>query len=282
MSRDYIRRRRPRVSLLGIGRSVLIAIYIFFALAPVLWLVQMSLKTEADAFRMPPKLIFVPTFESYGDLFREGFLHAIGNSFQASTLTTLLSLVLGVPAAYALSRVRLRREKAIRLWILSTRMAPPIAFALPFYLAYRALGLIDTIVGLSIVYLTFNLSLVIWMMQVFFDGLPRSLEEAAYIDGAGPWQAFLYVTLPLAAPGVVTAAIFSYLIAWNDFFFALILTRAGAETAPVAIMGYTSFLGWEWGKIAAGGTLVMLPSLLFAFIVRKYLISGLTAGALKE
>lgn len=277
-----MRRLRHRITLLAIGRWALIAIYVFCSLAPVLWLVQMSLKTEADAFRMPPKLIFMPTFENYGGLFREGFLHALGNSFQASTLTTLLSLVLGVPAAYAFSRVRLRREKVMRLWILSTRMAPPIAFALPFYLAYRALGLIDTIVGLSIIYLTFNLSLVIWLMQVFFGGLPRSLEEAAYIDGAGPWQAFRYVTLPLAAPGVVTAAIFSYLIAWNDFFFALILTRAEAETAPVAIMGYTSFLGWEWGKIAAGGTLVMIPSLLFALIVRKYLISGLTAGALKE
>lgn len=277
-----MRRRRPKVSLLGIGRWVLIAIYLFFALGPVFWLLQMSLKTEADAFRMPPKLIFVPTFVNYGGLIREGFLHAIGNSFKASTLTTFLSLVLGIPAAYALSRVRLRGEKAIRFWILATRMAPPIAFALPFYLAYRALGLIDTILGLSIIYLTFNLSLVIWLLRVFFDGLPRSLEEAAYIDGAGPWQAFLHVTLPLAAPGVATAAIFSYLIAWNDFFFALILTRAGAETAPVAIMGYTSFLGWQWGKIAAGGTLVMIPSLLFALVVRKYLISGLTAGALKE
>lgn len=281
MISTYAHRIRARVNLLEIGRWILIAVLFSFALAPVLWLVQMSFKTEADAFRMPPKLT-VPTFENYKGLFREGFLKALGNSFKASTLTTFLSLVLGVPAAYALSRVRLRRGRLIRLWILSTRMAPPIAFALPFFLLYRYIGLIDSILGLSIIFLAYNLSLVIWLMQNFFGGVSKTLEEAAYIDGAGPWQAFLHVTLPLAAPGVVTAAIFSYLIAWNDFFFALVLTRAEAKTAPVAIMDYTSFLGWEWGKIAAGGTLVMLPSLLFAIFVRKYLISGLTAGALKE
>lgn len=266
---------------MGVGRTVLVIGYLFFALAPVLWLVQMSLKTEAEAFRMPPRLLFQPSFQNYAELFKGPFLGAIANSFKASALTTLLCLIFGVPAAYALARAHLRRELPIRVWILSTRMAPPIAFALPFYLAFRALGLIDTIVGLSVIYLTFNLSLVIWLTQVFFEGLPRSLEEAAYIDGASTWQAFAHVTLPLAVPGVLTAAIFSFLVAWNDFFFALILTRAEAQTAPVAIMGYESFLGWEWGKIAAGSTLVMAPSLVFALLVRKYLISGLTSGALK-
>lgn len=257
------------------------AIYLFFALGPVLWLVQMSLKIEVEAFRMPPKLIFVPTLQNYAELFRGPFLLSIANSFKASTLTTLFSLAFGVPAAYALARAHFRWEAPLRLWILSTRMAPPIAFALPFYLAFRALGLIDTVVGLAIVYLTFNLSLVIWLTQAFFEGLPRSLEEAAHTDGASTWQALAYVTLPLAVPGVVTVAVFSFLVAWNDFFFALILTRAQAQTAPVAIMGYTSFLGWEWGRIAAGSTLVLVPSLLIALLVHRYLISGLTSGALK-
>ncbi len=272
-------RRRP--SLGRIGRTVLTVVYLGFALGPILWLAQMSLKTEAEAFRMPPKLLFVPSFRNYAELFEGPFLAAIANSFKASALTTILCLAFGVPAAYALARAHLRREMPIRMWILFTRMAPPIAFALPFYLAFRALGLIDTVTGLSIVYLTFNLSLVIWLTQAFFEGLPRSLEEAAYIDGASTWQAFARVTLPLAMPGVLTAGIFSFLVAWNDFFFALILTRAEAQTAPVAIMGYTSFLGWDWGKIAAGSTLVMAPSLLFALLVRRYLISGLTSGALK-
>ncbi len=275
-------RPRPRVNLAGLAHTALLIAYLLFALGPVLWLVQMSLKIEVEAFRMPPKLIFAPTFQNYADLFRGPFLSSIVNSFKASTVTTVLSLALGVPAAYALARARFGSSFALRLWILSTRMAPPIAFALPFYLAYRALGLIDTVFGLSIVYLTFNLSLVIWLTQAFFEGLPRSLEEAAYTDGASTWQALIRVTLPLAVPGVVTVAIFSFLIAWNDFFFALILTRAEAQTAPVAIMGYTSFLGWEWGRIAAGSTLMLVPSLLIALLVRRYLISGLTSGALKD
>lgn len=275
-------RPRSSVTLARAAHTVLLIAYLLFALGPIFWLFQMSLKIEVDAFRMPPKLIFAPTFQNYADLFRGPFLHSIVNSFKASTLTTVLSLVLGVPAAYALARARFGSKFSLRLWILSTRMAPPIAFALPFYLAYRTIGLIDTIFGLSIVYLTFNLSLVIWLTQVFFEGLPKSLEEAAYTDGASTWQALMRVTLPLAVPGVVTVAIFSFLIAWNDFFFALILTRAEAQTAPVAIMGYASFLGWEWGRIAAGSTLVLAPSLLIALLVRRYLISGLTSGALKD
>ena len=282
MSSYAVSRPRSKATLAGAAHAVLLIAYLVFALGPILWLFQMSLKIEVDAFRMPPKLIFAPTFQNYADLFRGPFLLSIVNSFKASTLTTVFSLVLGVPAAYALARARFGSGFFLRLWILSTRMAPPIAFALPFYLAYRTIGLIDTVFGLSIVYLTFNLSLVIWLTQAFFEGLPKSLEEAAYTDGASTWQALVRVTLPLAVPGVVTVAIFSFLIAWNDFFFALILTRAEAQTAPVAIMGYTSFLGWEWGRIAAGSTLVLAPSLLIALLVRRYLISGLTSGALKD
>ncbi len=274
--------RRGTASLAGIGRVILMVPFLCFALGPVFWLVQMSLKTEVEAFHMPPKFIFVPSLKNYSDLFKGPFLSSIAHSFEASILTTVLSLALGIPGAYALSRIVLRHETLLRLWILSARMVPPIAFALPFYLAFNALGLIDTIAGLSIIYLTINLPLVVWMAQLFFQEVPRSLEEAAHIDGATTWRAFVHVTLPLAVPGVLTVAIFSFLLAWNDFFFALILTRAQAQTAPIAIMAYTSFLGWEWGKIAAGSTLVLLPSLLFALLVRRYLISGLTSGALKD
>jgi multiple sugar transport system permease protein len=250
-------------------------------LFPVLWLIQLSLKVESEAFRMPPQLIFWPTLENYVALFQGKFARSFGNSLIVSVATTLISLVLGVPAAYALSRAGFQADKGIALWVLTTRMAPPIAFAIPFFLTYRYLGLIDTLLGLMIIYLTFNLSLVIWMMRTFFDGLPRSLEEAAEIDGAGPWGAFLRITLPLAGPGLATTAIFCFLFAWNDFFFALVLTRSQAQMAPVAIVNFMNYEGWEWGKIAAGGTLIMLPVVIFSLLVRRYLIRGLTAGALK-
>lgn len=250
-------------------------------LFPVLWLIQLSLKIESEAFRMPPKLLFSPTLENYIALFQGKFARSFENSLIVSLTTTFISLLLGVPAAYALSRAGFQSDKGIALWILTTRMAPPIAFAIPFFLTYRYLGLVDTLLGLVIIYLTFNLSLVIWMMRTFFDSLPRSLEEAAEIDGASPWGAFLRIALPLAGPGLATTAIFCFLFAWNDFFFALVLTRSRAQMAPVAIVNFMNYEGWEWGKIAAGGTMIMLPVVAFSLVVRRYLIRGLTAGALK-
>ncbi|MHB1133791.1 MAG: carbohydrate ABC transporter permease [Chloroflexota bacterium] len=254
---------------------------IFVTLFPFLWLLQMSLKIEVEAFRMPPKLIFMPTLQNYVDLVDSKFLRYFANSAISSTCTTVLALLLGVPAAYALSRARFGNNATLSIWILFTRMVPPIAFGIPFFMAYRQLGWIDTLHGLVLIYLTFNLSLVVWMMRTFFDGLPRSLEEAAYIDGAGRTEAFLRITLPLAAPGLATTAIFCFLLSWNDFFFSLILTRSSAMTAPVGIVNFMNVEGWEWGKITAGSTLIALPILAISFAVRKYLVQGLTAGAIK-
>ncbi len=145
-----------------------------------------------------------------------------------------------------------------------------------------ALGLQDTIVGLAIVYLTFNLAIVIWLMQTFFEAVPTALEEAAYIDGCGVWQAFWRITLPLAAPGLAATAVLCFIFSWNDFFYALILTRTNAVTAPVAIVNFLQYEGWEWTKIAASGTLVMFPVVIFTVLVRTYLVRGLTAGGVKD
>ncbi len=190
-------------------------------------------------------------------------------------------MVLGVPAAYALSRGTFRGASGIGLWILVTRMMPPIAFTIPLFVAFRYLELIDTRFGLVVVYLTFSLALVIWMMKPFFDAVPRQLEEAAAIDGCGTWKTFLTITLPLAAPGLAATAVICFIQSWNDFFFALVLTRTQASTAPVAIVGFMQYVGWEWGRMAAGGTLVMLPVVLFSVVVRKYLVRGLAAGSIK-
>lgn len=250
-------------------------------LAPFLWLLQMSVKTQPDIFAFPPKLAFVPTLEHYGTIWNTAFRRSFANSAVVAVVSTALALLLGVPGAYALSRARLRGAEALTLWILVSRMAPPIAFTIPYFLAYRHLGLLDTRTGLVIVYLTFNLSLVVWLMRAFFDGTPRSLEEAAWLDGASLGQTFVRIVLPLSAPGLAATAILCFLYAWNDFFFALILTRTEAMTAPVAVVNFMNYEGWEWGKIAAGGTLVMLPVLVFSFIVRKFLVRGLTTGALR-
>ena len=281
MSSDLTREGRRRRGARSLVVYTLALGLLLATLFPVLWLVQMSLKVEAEAFQMPPRLLFMPTLENYRALFEGKFARSFGNSAIVSVAATLLSMLLGVPAAYALSRAGFRTEKSIALWILTTRMAPPIAFAIPFFLAYRYVGLIDTLTGLVVIYLTFNLSLVIWMMRTFFDGLPRSLEEAALIDGASPAQAWLRVTMPLAGPGLAATAILCFLFAWNDFFYALVLTRSRAMTAPVAIVNFMNYEGWEWGKIGAGGTMIMLPVVIFAALVRRYLLRGLVTGAFK-
>jgi multiple sugar transport system permease protein len=276
---------RPRRSTaLARERRVIHALALVLAamvLAPFLWLLQMSFKTNAQVFTFPPPLLFTPTLENYAALWTGGFRRSFANSLVVSAASTVLPMLLGVPAAYALSRWPGRRAGGIGLWILASRMAPPIAFTIPYFLAYRHLGLLDTVMGLVLIYMTFNLSLVIWMMRPFFDQLPRSLEEAAWIDGASFGQAFRRVVLPLSAPGLAATAILCFLFAWNDFFFALILTRTEAMTAPVAVVNFMNYEGWEWGRIAAGGTMVMLPVLAFSLLVRKYLVRGLTGGAVK-
>ena len=276
MSSERKRWRRGRALSFGVS-AVLLAATLF----PVLWLAQISLKTDVEAMRMPPAIFFVPTLDNYAAIFQGRFARSFLNSLVVSLSTTFVGMLLGVPAAYALSRASFGRSQGLALWVLATRMAPPIAFAIPFFLAYRWLGLIDTLSGLLIIYLTFNLSLVMWMMRTFFDGIPRSLEEAAAIDGAGPLQVFYRITLPLSGPGLATTAIFCFVFAWNDFFYALVLTRSRALMAPVAIVNFMNYEGWEWGKIGAAATMIMLPVVLFALAVRRYLIRGLTAGALK-
>ncbi|MEA2808293.1 MAG: multiple sugar transport system permease protein, partial [Rhodospirillaceae bacterium] len=177
------------------------------ALAPFLWLLVMSFKTNAEIFRFPPRLFFDATLANYAALWTSEFRNSFSNSLIVSVASTVLSLVIGVPAAYALSRWTTRGGGAITLWILASRMAPPIAFTIPYFLVYRHLELLDTLTGLIVIYLTFNLSLVIWMMRPFYDQLPRSLEEAAWIDGATMWQGFYRIILPLSGPGLAATAI---------------------------------------------------------------------------
>jgi multiple sugar transport system permease protein len=260
---------------------VLVVVLVVLVMFPFLWLLMMSFKTDADIFAWPPKVLFAPTTANYLALWGGNFPRSFANSAIASGVSTLLAMLVGVPGAYALSRAVMRAEKSLSLLILASRMAPPIAFTIPYFLVYRHLELLDTLTGLIIIYLTFNLSLVVWLMRSFFDATPRSLEEAAWIDGASLWQAFVRIVLPLSGPGLAATAILCFLYSWNDFFFALILTRTEAMTAPVAVVNFMNYEGWEWGKIAAGGTMVMLPVLFFSILVRRFLVHGLTAGAIK-
>ncbi|MGA7808694.1 carbohydrate ABC transporter permease [Bradyrhizobium sp.] len=269
------------ISRAGVGRHLAIALALIVLLLPFLWLLQMSFKSNDVILQVPPPLIFKPTLENYRSLWQSTFSASFVNSLLSASFSTAFALLLGVPAAYALSKWAGAGKQALSFAILVTRMAPPIAFTIPFFLFFRFVGLLDTVTGLVLVYTSFNLPLVIWMMQPFFETVPASLEEAALVDGASMRTIFLRIVLPMVAPGIAATAILCFLYAWNDFFFALILTRTNARTAPVAVVNFMNYEGWEWGKIAAGGSLVMAPVLVFSLAVRRYLVSGLTAGAVK-
>ena len=260
---------------------ILIFILVFAIMFPFIWILIMSFKPTEDMFAWPPKLFFSPTIEHYLGLWSGDFPKSFWNSLVTSVGSTIAAILLGVPGAYALSRMAYKTGSRMSLLILASRMAPPIAFTIPYFLAYRFIGLHDTLSGLILIYLTFNLSLVIWLMRSFFDAIPRTLEEAAWIDGATMWQGFTRIILPISGPGLAATAILCFLYSWNDFFFALILTRTEATTAPVAVVNFLDHEGWQWGKIAAGGTMVMMPVLVFSVAVRKFLISGMSAGAVK-
>jgi multiple sugar transport system permease protein len=273
--------RAPRRPSLAWARPTAAVVLLLVVMFPFLWLVQLAFKPAADLF--DERWLYTPTLAGFEALLLHGnFLKSFGNSLAVSLMSTGASLLLGVPAAYALTRWKFPGRDRVVLWILVTRMAPPIAFTIPFFLAFRWLGLQDTLVGLALVYLTFNLAIVVWMMQTFFEAVPTALEEAAWIDGCGVWQAFRRVTLPLTLPGLVATAVLCFVFSWNDFFYALILTRTQAITAPVAIVNFLQYEGWEWSKIAAAGTLVMLPVVAFSVLVRATLVRGLTAGGVKD
>ncbi len=260
---------------------VMVACLVVAVMFPFIWILVMSFKPSEDMFAWPPKLFFEPTLVHYIGLWDGEFPESFWNSLVTSVGSTIFAMLFGVPGAYALSRMSYKTGSRLSLFILASRMAPPIAFTIPYFLAYRYIGLHDTLTGLILIYLTFNLSLVIWLMRSFFDAIPRTLEEAAWIDGATMWQGFTRIILPMSGPGLAATAILCFLYSWNDFFFALILTRTEATTAPVAVVNFLNHEGWQWGKIAAGGTMVMMPVLIFSIAVRKFLISGMTAGAVK-
>lgn len=257
-------------------------LWLIAALFPLYWLLMLSLKTDAQALGGGSGVFFAPTFRHYRDLlFNTDFPRFLTNSVVIGLGSTALSLLLGVPAAYAFSRWRFRGSRIALLWILAVRMVPGLAYVIPVFVIYQRLGLLDTRIGLVLIYTVFNLALVVWSMQAFFDEVPRSLEESAYVDGASIFRGFVQIVLPLSGPGLVATAVLCFLFSWNEFLLALVLSRFEARTAPVGITNFMAYEGIEWGRVAAGSVLVLLPVLLFSAFMRRYLVRGLLGGALK-
>ncbi|MGQ9889758.1 MAG: carbohydrate ABC transporter permease [Aggregatilineales bacterium] len=251
-------------------------------LLPVYWMITTALKTTADTFAVPPVLVFQPTIEHFRVVYQEGSVaRSLVNSLIVSTSATLLSVLIGAPAAYVLARFNFRGKSDLWFWIITNRFISPIVVALPFFLVARDLRILDRHVALILVYLTFGIPLVVWLCVDQFRAVPREVDEAATVDGANLWQVFFRINLPLAAPGIAVSAILAFITSWNELLFALVLTRAESRTAPVEAANFMTGFGIRWGPMMATGTLIVLPVLIFALLVSRNLVRGLTMGAVK-
>jgi multiple sugar transport system permease protein len=251
-------------------------------LFPVVWMTLLSLKTPVAALRIPPELIFQPTLDAYRAAWaKSGFAAALVNSVVISLLSLAIGMTCALLAAYAISRFRFRGARTILLAMLATRIFPPVALIIPLYLNLRAIGGHDTHWGLAMAYVALNIPLATWMLKGYFDAIPQELEECAMVDGASRFTAVRKITLPLMAPGLAATAIFAFVIAWNDFLFALILTSRNARTLPVVIAEFVGDTGVDWPEVMAASVTALAPILAATFVLQRHIAAGLTAGAVK-
>lgn len=252
------------------------------SLLPILWLALTALKTRVDAFAMPPAFFFTPTLENFQAVLRQGsFTDAYLNSLIIVIGTTVFSLLFGITAGYVLSTKVTRPARFMGRWIILARMAPPIGFAIPFFLMFGQFGLLDSYLGLVLVYLTITLPFVTWLMVGFFRDLPPELEEAARLDGCSRIEALFRILLPAVRGGIATCAIFAFIMSWNEFFYALIISGRNTRPASVEIQGFLSSAGVNWGELSAAAFLVVLPVLIFTAFAQRGLLRGLTSGSVK-
>lgn len=260
---------------------IVIALFLFFFLFPIFWVITTSFKLRVQTFAIPPVWIFKPTLQNYKAIFTEmQFSHYLLNSTIIAISNTILVVFTGSLAAYSIARFKTGGNN-LSFWILSIRMVPPIVVTVPLFIAFDKLRMIDTHFALILLYTTLNLPLAVWMMRAFFMEIPEELEESAMIDGCSRMQAFRKIVLPLSKPGLAATAILCFIFSWNEFLFALIFTRIVAKTAPLAMTTLMTERELYWGKICAGATLVIIPVIVFSFIVQKHIVRGLTFGAIK-
>lgn len=276
----------------GIAISGFLAIYVAWTLVPFYIMVTSAFKARGAAFKLPAEgdwggafqklFVFEPTFEHFTALFTEAdFGKYMTNSVLAAAGSAVISVVFGTTAAYAISRGRFRGKSDLYFWIISTRMAPVVAVTVPLYAIFKNLGLLGSIPGLILAYTVFNLPFAIWILKGFFDAVSYEIEEAYMVDGHSRWQALTKI-LPLVAPGLAAVVVLCILLAWNDFIFAAVMGGEAAKTLPVATQGLKSASGIEWGQIMAAGIVTVAPMLLLGIVIRKYMVQGLTMGAVKQ
>lgn len=273
--RAAARRRRALMFL------VLSLLYLVILLFPVYWMAMMMVKPADLMFVRPTEWAFSPTLSHFEYVVEHGFLGNLGTSLIVSIGSTLLVVVIGTPAAYAFARFKIWRRDDLFLFILATRMAPPVALAIPFYLIYAKLDILDTHLGLIVVYLTFNLSFYVWVLCSFCRDLPVELEEAALADGYSRAHVLYKIVLPLLRPGIVATSVLCFIFAWNEFLYAFLLGGRSVKTLPVAIPTLITGQGVLWGELAVVGVIAIVPVFVVVFYLQRHIIRGLTLGAVK-
>ncbi|HLW91538.1 MAG TPA: carbohydrate ABC transporter permease [Roseiarcus sp.] len=275
-------RKSPRRLRAGFARWLVIGFFVVFVFAPLYWVIITSIKPSSDYLTVPPVWFPArPTLVHYtAALFSYRGLQGLINSLIIASASTILSTVMGAMMAYSLARFNTGGQH-LAFWVLSQRFLPPVAIVLPIFLLFRSWGLYDTHVGLIIAYTFMTLPLSVWMMYAYFRQMPKSLEEAALVDGLSRWQAFRMVAAPLAAPGVAAAAVFVFIAVWTEFFFALILTSRYAFTLPTIFRAFLGFQGMQYGEACALATVSLAPSIVLGMLVQRHLVRGLTLGALR-
>jgi len=266
----------------GAARFLVIGLFVIFVLAPLYWVVITSIKPSSDYLTVPPVWFPAqPTIVHYtAALFSYRGLQGLLNSLIVASASTVLSAAMGTMMAYSLARFNTGGQH-LAFWVLSQRFLPPVAIVLPLFLLFRSWGLYDTHFGLIVAYTFMTLPLSVWMMYAYFRQLPKSLEEAALVDGLSRWQAFRMVAVPLAAPGIAATAVFVFIAVWTEFFFALILTSRYAFTLPTVFRAFLGFQGAQYGEACALATTSLVPSIILGILVQRHLVRGLTLGALR-
>lgn len=250
-------------------------------LLPLLWVARTSFTDKVIAYKIPPDLFFSPTLDNYREiLLNFDFARFFLNSMVIALATTAIAVAIGSLAAYAIDRYR-TGGAFVPLVILATQMMPPIVLVIPFFLIFKRIGLADTHAGLVVAYLTFNLPYVVWLMMSFFKRVPKELDEAALIDGAGPFTVFWRIVMPAALPGIGAAMVLSFVLCWNEFLFALMLTGQETKTLPVAISSLVTQQGTAIGAVSASTMMAIAPMVIVYFAIRKLLVAGLGLGAVK-
>ena len=259
----------------------LILLATFVMLIPIVWIALASLKTTVDVFQL--KLFFEPTLANFREVFEPPYSLGpkLWNSTIVATATVLLAIPIATMAAYSFSRFRLKGETTMLVLILATQFVPAVVIILPFFVMFRDLGLIDTRIGLILVNLAIVMPFAIWMIKGFIDGIPIDTEEAAMVDGSSRLQVIRNIVLPMAAPGLFTAGIFCFIIAWNEFLFALILTQREAVTLPIGLQLFRAEEGDLWNLLSAAGIIIMAPMFVLALSIRRYFVQGMTMGAVR-